>query len=36
MSYPIYERKWIIQRFINQKEKENTAMENARKNAKKR
>lgn len=29
MSMPIYERKWMIERFIKQKEKENQAMEAA-------
>lgn len=34
MSLPINERKWLIDRFIEQKEKENEAMEAARKKAK--
>jgi hypothetical protein len=34
MTLPVYERKWIIQRFISQKEKENDAMEKAKKKAK--
>jgi hypothetical protein len=33
MCLPINERKWIIERFIQQKEKENEAMEAARKKA---
>ena len=31
MKYPILERKWLIERFITQKEKEHEAMEKARK-----
>jgi hypothetical protein len=31
MTLPVYERKWMIHRFIDQKEKENQAMEKARK-----
>lgn len=34
MSLPINERKWIISRFIQQKEKENEAIEAARRKAK--
>lgn len=34
MTLPINERKWLIDRFIQQKEKENEAMESARKKAK--
>ena len=34
MCLPINERKWLIERFIQQKEKENEAMESARKKAK--
>jgi hypothetical protein len=34
MSLPINERKWLIDRFIKQKEKENEAMESARRKAK--
>lgn len=34
MSLPINERKWLIERFIKQKEKENEAIEAARKKAK--
>jgi hypothetical protein len=33
MCLPINERKWLIERFIQQKEKENEAMESARKKA---
>jgi len=36
MTLPINERKWLIDRFIQQKEKENEAMESARKKAKTR
>jgi hypothetical protein len=36
MSLPINERKWLITRFIEQKEKENEAMESARRKAKTR
>jgi len=36
MNLPINERKWLIERFIQQKEKENEAMESARKKAKNR
>lgn len=32
LSFPIHERKWLIQRFVNQKRKENDAIEKARKN----
>jgi hypothetical protein len=34
MSLPINERKWLIERFVKQKEKENEAMESARRKAK--
>lgn len=34
LALPINERKWMISRFIDQKEKENEAMESARKKAK--
>ncbi len=34
MTLPINERKWLIERFIQQKEKENEALEAARKKAK--
>jgi hypothetical protein len=34
MTLPINERKWLIDRFIQQKEKENEAMEAARRKAK--
>ena len=34
MTLPINERKWLIERFIQQKEKENEAMESARRKAK--
>lgn len=34
MSMPVYERKWLIRRFIEQKEKENEAMEAAKKKKK--
>jgi hypothetical protein len=33
LSLPINERKWMIDRFITQKERENEAMESARKKA---
>ena len=36
MTLPINERKWLIDRFIQQKEKENEAMEAARRKAKSR
>lgn len=36
LSLPINERKWIIERFIKQKDKENEAMESARRKAKSR
>jgi len=36
MSLPINERKWLIDRFVKQKEKENEAMESARRKAKTR
>lgn len=31
MSLPIHERKWLIQRFIQQKQKENEALNKAKK-----
>ena len=34
MTLPINERKWLIDRFIKQKEKENEAIEAARRKAK--
>lgn len=34
MTLPINERKWLIERFIQQKEKENEALESARRKAK--
>lgn len=34
LSLPIYERKWFLHRFIQQKEKENDAMEKAKKRSK--
>lgn len=34
LSMPIYERKWMIERFIQQKNKENDAMEKASKRKK--
>jgi hypothetical protein len=34
LALPINERKWIISRFIQQKERENEAMESARRKAK--
>lgn len=36
LALPINERKWMIERFIKQKDKENEAMESARKKAKSR
>lgn len=30
LSYPIHERKWMIARFLEQKEKEQEAIENAK------
>jgi hypothetical protein len=30
MSLPVHERKWLIQRFIEQKKKESDAIDNAR------
>lgn len=36
MSVPIHERKWYIERFIHQKEKENEAMEAAKRKASQR
>ncbi|MCK9458566.1 MAG: hypothetical protein M0R80_02920 [Proteobacteria bacterium] len=34
MSFPIFERKWFIERFIQQKEKENEAIEAAKQKSK--
>lgn len=34
MCLPINERKWLIERFIQQKEKENEALESAKRKAK--
>lgn len=34
MTLPINERKWLIERFIAQKERENEAMESAKRKAK--
>lgn len=34
MDMPINERKWMIERFVKQKQRENEAMEAARKKAK--
>jgi len=34
MFLPVHERKWLIQRFIEQKKKENEAIEKAKKKAK--
>jgi len=31
MMLPVHERKWLIQRFIDQKKKENEAIERAKK-----
>ncbi len=31
MTLPVHERKWLIQRFIQQKQKESDALEKARK-----
>lgn len=31
LSYPIHERKWLIQRFIQQKKREKEALDKARK-----
>ena len=36
MSLPINERKWLIERFVKQKEKENEAVEAAKRKAKKK
>lgn len=36
MTLPVHERKWLIQRFIEQKKKENEAIEKTKKNMKKR
>ena len=33
MQIPVYERKWHVERFITQKEKENAAMESAKRKA---
>lgn len=35
-ALPVHERKWLIQRFIEQKRKENESIEKARKNARKK
>ena len=35
LSYPIHERKWLIRRFVEQKNKENEAMEKAKNKNKK-
>ena len=35
-TLPVHERKWLIQRFIDQKKKENDAIEKAKKSVKKR
>jgi hypothetical protein len=35
MTLPVYERKWLVHRFIEQKEKEQKAMESAKKKGKK-
>lgn len=34
MRWPVYERRWMIERFIQQKNKENEAIEEARRQAK--
>lgn len=34
MSIPVHERKWMIQRFIDQKRKENEAIDKAKRNIK--
>jgi len=34
MTLPVHERKWLIQRFIDQKKKENEAIDKARKKIK--
>jgi hypothetical protein len=34
MDLPVHERKWLIQRFIEQKKKENEAIEKAKKQRK--
>jgi hypothetical protein len=36
LALPINERKWMIERFIKQKERENDAMESARRKAKRK
>lgn len=36
MTLPIHERKWLIQRFVEQKKKENDAIEKAKKRARKK
>lgn len=36
LSLPINQRKWMIERFITQKDKENEAMESARRKAKRK
>ena len=35
-NMPVHERKWLIDRFIEQKQKENSAMEDARRKAKRK
>ena len=35
MALPVYERKWLVNRFIEQKEKEHQAIEAAKKKGKK-
>jgi hypothetical protein len=35
-NMPVHERKWLIDRFIEQKQKENSAMEDARRRAKRK
>lgn len=34
MCLPVYERKWLLNRFVEQKEKEHQAMESAKKRGK--
>ena len=36
MAMPVHERKWLVDRFIEQKQKENSAMEDARRKAKRK
>lgn len=33
MQLPVHERKWLIQRFVSQKQKENEAIEKAKRQA---